>query len=54
MCYEKVALKEIENIRNRMVETAYDKGFSNSETVAISQRLDSMLNIYSNIKEHRR
>ncbi|MEI3611047.1 aspartyl-phosphate phosphatase Spo0E family protein [Pseudogracilibacillus sp. SO30301A] len=54
MSCEKVALKEIENMRDRLAETAYDKGFTNSETVAISQRLDSMLNIYCNIKQHRR
>lgn len=54
MSSEKVSLQEIENMRNRLAETAYDKGFTNSETVAISQRLDSLLNVYSNIKRHRR
>ena len=45
----KPTLKEIENLRHLLVQSALDKGFTNNETIRVSQRLDHLLNRYSNI-----
>src|SRR5699024_2327728 len=50
MLNKQTTLKQIENLRHRLAETAYDKGFTNSETIEVSQQLDHLLNRYSNIK----
>ena len=54
MSYEKSTLKKIENLRYQLVKCAYTKGFTNSETVQVSQQLDVLLNSYSNIKQQSR
>ncbi|EQB36589.1 MULTISPECIES: aspartyl-phosphate phosphatase Spo0E family protein [Virgibacillus] len=43
-------LKRIEFLRNKMTEVALEKGFTNFESVAISQELDRLLNLYESIK----
>jgi len=54
MSYEKATLKKIENLRHRLEESAFNKGFTNTETIAVSQQLDSLLNVYTNIKRKNR
>lgn len=51
MCYQKKTLREIEKLRHLLVKSAFDKGFTNIETIQVSQRLDCLLNRYSNIAE---
>lgn len=41
---EKNLQQEIENLRKKMVETANKKGFTSSETIELSQKLDLLLN----------
>lgn len=43
-------LQRIEFLRNKMTEVALEKGFSHTESVAISQELDRLLNLYENMK----
>ncbi len=49
MCYKKPTLSEIERLRHLLFKSARDKGFTNIETIEVSQRLDILLNRYSNI-----
>lgn len=49
MSYEKVTLKKIEDLRHQLVKSASVYGFTSVETIKVSQRLDSLLNTYSNI-----
>lgn len=44
---EQVALQEIELLRLQLAKTAYQKGFTNSETIHISKILDEALNQYA-------
>lgn len=46
---QKVTLKEIENLRHLLIQSAYDKGFTNVETIAVSQKLDVLLNKYTKL-----
>lgn len=50
MCATDKLLKRIEFLRNKMTEVALKKGFTNVESVAISQELDQLLNYYDNVK----
>ncbi len=50
MNYEKITLQKIEDLRNKLAKCAYNKGFTNTETVQVSQQLDNLLNAYSDIK----
>jgi stage 0 sporulation regulatory protein len=43
-------LNRIEFLRNKMTEVAMNKGFTNSESVHISQELDKLLNLYDEVK----
>ncbi|MEC5426040.1 aspartyl-phosphate phosphatase Spo0E family protein [Virgibacillus sp. C22-A2] len=45
-------LKRIEFLRNKMTVVALEKGFTNLESVAISQELDRLLNLYESIKRN--
>lgn len=54
MSCKKPTLTEIENLRHLLVKSAFDKGFTNNETIKVSQRLDMLLNKYSNIYEFKR
>lgn len=40
-------LKDIEDTRAEMIETALEKGISNAETIRLSKQLDHLLNMYS-------
>lgn len=54
MSYEKATLKKIEDLRHKLAKSAYDTGFTSLETVEVSQKLDSLLNVYTNIKRQSR
>ncbi|SHG24627.1 stage 0 sporulation regulatory protein [Ornithinibacillus halophilus] len=41
-------LQEIENVRKQMSEVALSKGITSLESIALSQELDRLLNIYNN------
>lgn len=43
-------LKEIEELREQMIHVALRKGFQNNESIAISQKLDQLLNEYEKIR----
>lgn len=51
MCAINQLLLRIESQRNKMTEVALDKGFTNEESIAISQELDQLLNVYEKLKE---
>ncbi|GAQ18758.1 spo0E like sporulation regulatory protein [Oceanobacillus picturae] len=51
MCALDKLLKRIEFLRKKMTEVALEKGFTNLESVAISQELDRLLNLYDNMKK---
>ncbi|MFC4409398.1 aspartyl-phosphate phosphatase Spo0E family protein [Chungangia koreensis] len=40
-------LKDIEDTRAEMIETALEKGISNAETIRLSKQLDHLLNMYN-------
>lgn len=54
MSYKKPTICEIEKLRHLLVKSAHDKGFTNIETIKVSQRLDVLLNKYSNIYQLKR
>ncbi|PAV28785.1 Spo0E family sporulation regulatory protein-aspartic acid phosphatase [Virgibacillus profundi] len=39
-------LKQIEFLRTEMTKVALEKGFTNVESISISQELDHLLNLY--------
>ncbi|MGJ9458600.1 Spo0E family sporulation regulatory protein-aspartic acid phosphatase [Oceanobacillus sp. CF4.6] len=43
-------LNRIEFLRKKMTEVAMEKGFTNIESVHISQELDLLLNLYEEVK----
>ncbi|WP_085992535.1 aspartyl-phosphate phosphatase Spo0E family protein [Oceanobacillus senegalensis] len=43
-------LIKIELVRKKMTKVALEKGYSDSESVAISQELDRLLNLYDSLK----
>jgi len=47
----KPILNKIEELRKKLVQVVTDKGYTNEETVKVSQQLDQLLNIYN--KNHR-
>lgn len=51
MCAQDKLLKKIESLRKRMTEVALEKGFTNLESITISQELDQLLNLYDNLKK---
>ena len=44
-------LNKIEELRSKLVQVVSDKGYTNEETIKVSQQLDQLLNIYN--KQHR-
>lgn len=52
MCATEKLLKRIEYLRNEMTTIALEKGFTNPESVTISQELDQLLNHYDKIKKN--
>lgn len=46
MCLNDILLKEIEKLRDKMIEVVFDKGMTSKESLKISQELDRLLNIY--------
>lgn len=50
MCAIDKLLIRIEFLRKKMTEIAQEKGFTNVESIAISQELDQLLNIYEKMK----
>lgn len=51
MCAIDQLLKRIEFLRNKMTVVAMEKGFTDYESIAISQELDRLLNLYENKKQ---
>lgn len=47
---EKATLKKIEDLRYQLAKTVDAKGYTNTDTIAISQKLDGLLNAYNNLK----
>jgi len=45
--------KNIEKLRTKMVRTASEQGFTSSESIYLSQKLDNLISEYSNLKEKR-
>lgn len=45
-----VTLKEIEDLRHQLAKIVYAKGYTSIETIAVSQKLDNLLNVYNNLK----
>lgn len=44
-------LNEIEFLRDKMIKTTLEKGFTCNESIAISQELDQLINTYHKTKE---
>jgi len=51
MCAIDHILKRIEFLRNKMTAVAMKKGLTDYESIAISQELDRLLNLYEDIKQ---
>lgn len=51
---EKLILHKIERLRQQMFQSASVYGFTDRETVKVSQQLDRLLNIYSSQKDVQR
>jgi len=51
MCAIDQILKRIEFLRNEMTSVAMKKGLTDVESIAISQELDRLLNLYEDIKQ---
>lgn len=47
---EQSALKEIEQLRSQLIKSVHTKGYTNSETIQLSQKLDNVLNHYNHIQ----
>ncbi|MBP1968270.1 stage 0 sporulation regulatory protein [Virgibacillus natechei] len=45
-------LKQIEFLRQQMTSVALEKGFTDIESIEISQELDRLLNIYETMKDN--
>ncbi|WP_010649608.1 aspartyl-phosphate phosphatase Spo0E family protein [Oceanobacillus massiliensis] len=43
-------LRRIEFLRKKMTDVAMSKGFTNTESIHISQELDLLLNLYEEVK----
>lgn len=53
MCPEKVMLHKIEELRSQLVTLVAEKGYTNRETVNVSQQLDQLLNEYNYLRQKR-
>ncbi|GEK32730.1 aspartyl-phosphate phosphatase Spo0E family protein [Kurthia sibirica] len=42
----KEVLKKLEQTREKMIQCGLEKGFLNDETIRLSRKLDSLLNLY--------
>lgn len=47
-------LIKIEDLRNKMTKTASKKGLTDSESLALSQELDRLLNKYEQLKKEKK
>ncbi|MEN2766617.1 aspartyl-phosphate phosphatase Spo0E family protein [Ornithinibacillus xuwenensis] len=45
-------LKKIESLRKKMSNTALTQGITSLESIALSQELDRLLNIYEKVREN--
>ncbi|KKE79006.1 aspartyl-phosphate phosphatase Spo0E family protein [Oceanobacillus caeni] len=43
-------LVKIEHLRKKLTQIAMNKGFTDRESIALSQELDHLLNVYDNLK----
>lgn len=48
---EQATLSEIELLRNKLTETIENKGYSDQQTIEISQQLDQTLNYYNYLQQ---
>ncbi|MBP2077934.1 aspartyl-phosphate phosphatase Spo0E family protein [Oceanobacillus polygoni] len=46
-------LSRIEFLRKKMTDVALQKGFTDNESVYISQELDRLLNLYEKVKQEK-
>ncbi|MBC5635799.1 MULTISPECIES: aspartyl-phosphate phosphatase Spo0E family protein [Ornithinibacillus] len=53
MCETDKLLKEIEKLRNKMSSVALTQGITSLESIALSQELDRLLNIYEKVKNEK-
>lgn len=44
-------LKEIELLRNKLTKTINNKGYSDKQTIEVSQQLDETLNYYNYLQQ---
>ncbi|WP_164217897.1 aspartyl-phosphate phosphatase Spo0E family protein [Virgibacillus sp. YIM 98842] len=51
MCAIDQVLQRIEFLRNKMTSVAMEKGLNDFESIAISQELDRLLNLYEDMKQ---
>lgn len=49
---DKNLLLQIESLRKKMTHVAMNKGYTDVESVQLSQELDKLLNTYQNIKDN--
>lgn len=54
MCSSDELLARIEYLRRKMIKVASQNGFTNKESVAISQELDNLLTKYQNKMRERK
>lgn len=45
-------LSQIEHLRKKMTEIAMNKGFTDIESITLSQELDRLLNVYDNLSSN--
>lgn len=53
LCDTDKLLKEIEKLRNKMSSVALTQGITSLESIALSQELDRLLNIYEKVKNEK-
>lgn len=53
LCETDKLLKEIEKLRNKMSSVALTQGITSLESIALSQELDRLLNIYEKVKNEK-
>lgn len=53
MCSEKTTLKMIEDLRRQLAKLVQTKGYTNIETIKISQQLDGVLNRYTTLQQRK-
>ncbi|WP_068672539.1 aspartyl-phosphate phosphatase Spo0E family protein [Oceanobacillus sp. Castelsardo] len=47
-------LSQIEHLRKKMTKIAMNKGFTDIESISLSQELDHLLNVYDNLNSDTR